>query len=205
MKAKTISVEIDDFKIKGPAERMVQLFALGMLAQTLPPAANVQPVVSTAVPAIGEYWPLQGGLNGGFVHASGDVPAHYLIFAAKDVGTLEWGGRGVEVNGLSKTDGYTNTQVLIGNEDERAYPAANACAEYQADSHHDFYLPAAAELYQGWLNCPEVFAKDCYYWSSSQRSANLAFLMYFDAGGQLSYGKYDELRVRPVRSVLIEA
>jgi len=203
MKAKTISIEADGLKIKGTAERMIQLLAASVFVQALPPAANVQPVVVSAVPEIGKPWPGQGGINGGYIEARGDVPAHYLIFAAKDVGDHEWGGRGVEVKGLSKTDGYTNTQVLIGNDDERKYPAADACAEYQADGHHDFYLPAAAELYQGWLNCPEVFAQDCYYWSSTQRSAHFAFHMHFVGGIQYGGGKYDELRVRPVRRLFI--
>ena len=203
MKAKTISIEADGLKIKGPAERMIHLLAASMFAQALPPVANVQSVAPLGIPEIGQPWPGQGGINGGFVHARGDVPAYYLIIAAKDVGSLEWGGRGVEVKGLSKTDGYTNTQVLIGNDDERKYPAADACAEYQADGHHDFYLPAAAELYQGWLNCPEVFAQDCYYWSSSQRSALSAFDMYFGGGGQGLSGKDDDPRVRPVRRFFI--
>ncbi|MFI7799660.1 hypothetical protein PSFL_07430 [Pseudomonas sp. DD1] len=203
MKAKTISIEADGLKIKGTAERMIQLLAASLFVHALPPAANVQPVVASAVPEIGQPWPGQGGINGGFVHARGDVPAHYLIISAKDVGSLEWGCRGVEVKGLSKTDGLTNTQVLIGNDDERQYPAANACAEYQADGHHDFYLPAAAELYNCWVNCPEVFAQDCYYWSSSQRSANNVFSMDFADGNQLSHGKSYELRVRPVRRFFI--
>jgi len=203
MKAKTISIEADGLKIKGPAERMIQLLAASMFAQALPPAASVQAVAPSSIPEIGQPWPGQGGINGGFVHARGDVPAHYLIIAVKDVGSLEWGGRGVEVKGLSKTDGYTNTQVLIGNDDERKYPAADACAEYQADGHQDFYLPAAAELYQGWLNCPEVFAQDCYYWSSSQRSAYSAFGLYFGGGNQYGDGKVNELRVRPVRRFFI--
>jgi hypothetical protein len=46
--------------------------------------------------------------------------------------------------------------------------------------------------------------KDTWYWSSSQRSANNAFLMYFDDGYQDLYGKGSELRVRPVRSQLID-
>ncbi|MEO6680111.1 MAG: DUF1566 domain-containing protein, partial [Pseudomonas sp.] len=175
----------------------------GLLTQVLPPAANVQPVTITEIPALGEYWPGQGGINGGFVAARGDVPEHYLIFAKDDVGDHAWGGRGFELKGLSKTDGYTNTQVLIGNNDENKHPAANACAEHIADDHHDFYLPAAAELYQGWLNCPEVFAQDCYYWSSSQRSAHFAFCMYFDDGNQDTCGKDNELRVRPVRRFFI--
>ena len=46
--------------------------------------------------------------------------------------------------------------------------------------------------------------KPTWYWSSSQRSANYAFYLYFDAGNQGSTGKYGELRVRPVRSQLID-
>ena len=203
MKAKTISIEIDDFKIKGPSERMAQMLIAGLLTQALPPAANVQPITAHSIPALGEYWPGQGGFNGGLVAARSDVPAHYLIIAKDDVGAHEWGGRGVEVKGLSKTDGYTNAQVLIGNEDEREHPAANACAEHQADGHHDFYLPACAELYHCWVNVPDLFAKDTWYWSSSQRSANGAFFMHFGVGSQGSGVKGDELRVRPVRRFFI--
>lgn len=201
MKSKTMSIQIDEFKIKGPSERMAQLLISGLLTQAPPPAANVQPLTAHSVPALGEYWPGQGGFNGGLVAARGDVPAHYLIFADKDLGEFEWGGRGTELKGTSKTDGNLNTQILC--KDEEDHPAANKCAEYQADGHHDFYLPATAELYQGWLNCPEVFAHDCYYWSSSQRSAYGAFSLTFGDGGQNDYGKYFELRVRPVRRFFI--
>lgn len=47
--------------------------------------------------------------------------------------------------------------------------------------------------------------RDTWYWSSSQRSAYGAFTMYFDDGLQFSSDKSYELRVRPVRRVLIEA
>ncbi|MFW9085617.1 DUF1566 domain-containing protein [Pseudomonas sp. P2758] len=46
--------------------------------------------------------------------------------------------------------------------------------------------------------------KDTWYWSSSQRSADNAFGMLFDDGSQGYYGKTSELRVRPVRSQLID-
>ncbi|WP_449103582.1 DUF1566 domain-containing protein [Pseudomonas veronii] len=46
--------------------------------------------------------------------------------------------------------------------------------------------------------------RDTWYWSSSQRSAYYAFDMYFDAGTQGIIAKDDELRVRPVRSELIQ-
>jgi len=203
MKPEMITLKHGETTIKMPASSLAKLAMASVFAQVLPPAANVQPIAPTNIPALGSEWPGQGGFNGGLVAARGDVPAHYLIIAKDDIGDFEWGGRGIEVKGLSKTDGYTNTQVLIGNDDERKYPAADACAEYQADSHHDFYLPAAAELYHGWLNCPEVFAQDCYYWSSSQRAAYGAFGMTFDAGSQTTSGKDVELRVRPVRRFFI--
>ena len=203
MKPEMITLKHGDASIKMPAASLAKLAMASVFAQILPPAANVQPVAPSSIPEIGQPWPGQGGINSGLVHARGDVPAHYLIIAAKDVGSLEWGGRGVEVKGLSKTDGYTNTQVLIGNDDERKYPAAQDCAEYQADGHHDFYLPAAAELYHCWVSCPEVFAQDCYYWSSSQRSAYDAFSLVFGDGGQDDFGKLYALRVRPVRRFFI--
>ncbi|WLI32906.1 DUF1566 domain-containing protein [Pseudomonas sp. FP818] len=46
--------------------------------------------------------------------------------------------------------------------------------------------------------------RDTWYWSSSQRSALSAFFMLFDDGGQTSLGKFNELRVRPVRSEFID-
>ncbi|TWC17122.1 hypothetical protein FBY06_11830 [Pseudomonas sp. SJZ085] len=202
MKAEMVKLEHNGIHFKVARPRLAEIAIAALFVSSIPPVANVPSAAPVTAPDLGEYWAGQGGINGGFVAARGDVPAHYLIFAAKDVGSLKWGGRGVEVKGLSKTDGHTNTEVLC-NDDDNEYPAANACAEYQSDGHHDFYLPAAAELYQGWLNCPEVFAKDCYYWSSSQRSAYYAFYMEFADGGQYGDAKYNELRVRPVRRFFI--
>jgi hypothetical protein len=50
---------------------------------------------------------------------------------------------------------------------------------------------------------PEAF-RDTWYWSSSQRSADNAFTVLFDVGGQYTNVKGGELRVRPVRSELID-
>ena len=200
MKANTISIEADGLKIKGTSERMVQLLMAGMFAQALPPAANVQPVTAHSVPALGTEWPGQGGLNGGLVAARGDVPAHYLIVAKEDIGAHEWGGRGKESGATSKTDGLANSETL---QSEGGHPAIEAVAAYTAEGHTDFYLPACAELYHYWVNVPELFAKDTWYWSSSQRSANGAFGVGFDDGFQYNHGKGSELRVRPVRRFFI--
>ncbi|WP_223528288.1 DUF1566 domain-containing protein [Pseudomonas sp. A-RE-23] len=50
---------------------------------------------------------------------------------------------------------------------------------------------------------PEAF-RDTWYWSSSQRSAYGAFYMDFGDGTQDTSVKHFELRVRPVRSQLID-
>ena len=149
------------------------------------------------MPVIGEYWIGQGGINAGYVAARGDVPAHYLIFGDKDLGEFKWGRYQEESTAISKWDGDSNTQALV---EAGGHPAAEAANSYQADGHADFYLPAATELYQAWAY--DLIAKGA-YWSSSQRSADFAFTMYFGDGIQTCSGKSNELRVRPVRRFFI--
>ncbi|WP_433886650.1 DUF1566 domain-containing protein [Pseudomonas vranovensis] len=197
------SISITNFTLNIHSPLKAPMPALAVLGAALAAggAMNAGAPTLADIPAIGQPWPGQGGINGGLVAARGDVPEHYLIIAAKDIGEHAWGGYREESKATSKTDGKANTEWLCNEETE--HPAANACAEYQADGHHDYYLPAAAELYHCWVNCPEVFAQDCYYWSSSQRSAYSAFFMVFGDGGQDIGGKSTELRVRPVRRLFI--
>ncbi|MCU0212547.1 MULTISPECIES: DUF1566 domain-containing protein [Pseudomonas] len=149
------------------------------------------------MPAIGEYWPGQGGINAGYVAARGDVPAHYLIFGDKDLGEFKWGRYQEESAATSKWDGKANTDALIA---AGSHPAAEAARAHTADGHSDFDLPAATQLHQAWAH--DLIAKGA-YWSSSQRSANHAFFMHFGDGYQGLIGKSHELRVRPVRRFFI--
>lgn len=201
MQAPSISIKNLTLNIHSSPKAAMPALAVLSAALAAGGAMNAETTALTDIPAVGQAWPGQGGINGGLVAARGDVPEHYLIIAAADAGDHEWGGYREESKATSKTDGKANTEWLCSEETQ--HPAANACAEYKADGHHDFYLPAAAELYHCWVNCPEVFAQDCYYWSSSQRSANIAFIMYFAGGTQDTNGKYLEHRVRPVRRLFI--
>ncbi|KMN08904.1 Lcl C-terminal domain-containing protein [Pseudomonas helleri] len=63
-------------------------------------------------------------------------------------------------------------------------------------------LPAQTAIEAFQEGNAEAF-KDTWYWSSSQRSADYAFLMTFDGGSQTSGDEYVELRVRPVRRELL--
>lgn len=154
------------------------------------------PAAPSGIPAVGEYWPGQGGINAGFVPACGNVPAHYLVLGDKDLGEFEWGRYKEESAATSKWDGKANTDALIA---AGGHPAAEAARTYTADGHTDFDLPAAAQLYQVWVH--GLIAKGA-YWSSTQRSANHAFFMGFGGGYQGDDGKDYELRVRPVRRFL---
>ncbi|MFJ2455402.1 DUF1566 domain-containing protein [Pseudomonas protegens] len=197
MKPEMITIKHGDASIKMPASSLAKLALASVFAQVLPPAANVQMAAPSSVPAIGTYWPGQGGINGGYVEARGDVPAHYLIFGDKDLGEFAWGRYREESEATSKWDGKANTDALIA---AGGHSAAEAARAYTADGHNDFDLPAATQLYQAWAH---DLITEGYYWSSSQRSANFAFFLTFGGGDQDSNVKYGELRVRPVRRLFI--
>ncbi|ALQ01450.1 DUF1566 domain-containing protein [Pseudomonas brassicacearum] len=197
MKAEMITLKHGDATIKMPSASLAKLALASTFAVVFPQAANVAPPAPGATPALGEYWPGQGGINAGFVAACGDVPAHYLILGDKDLGEFKWGRYREESAATSKWDGKANTDALIA---AGGHPAAEAARAYTADGHADFDLPAAAQLYQVWVH---GLITEGAYWSSSQRSANTAFGMDFDDGNQHDFGKRYELRVRPVRRFFI--
>ena len=146
------------------------------------------------IPEIGAVWPGQGGIYAGFMPARNGSEGYHLILG-DELERAEWGQYGDESPATSLIDGRANTLALIESGSE--YPAAVAAHKHEADGHTDFYLPAAAELYEIWLNLNGKFAG--WVWSSSQRSADYAFGMGFVDGLQDSLGKGYELRVRPVR------
>ncbi|HDS0941040.1 TPA: DUF1566 domain-containing protein [Pseudomonas putida] len=152
----------------------------------------------SAVPALGSYWPEQGGYNAGLVRGEDGAPDYYLIVPAlTDQLRAAWGGYGEEVEGASSaSDGLANTRALLADSNE--HPAAKLASEYTADGHNDFYLPARRELQLAEANVPELFEK-AYHWSSSQRSAYLACTMDFEDGWLDDYHKSGEFLVRPVR------
>ncbi|WP_288077257.1 DUF1566 domain-containing protein [Pseudomonas sp.] len=152
---------------------------------------------SLAPPAIGEYWPGQGGLYGGLRHYPEGLC--HIIFAAKDVGRHSYGEYGTNVEATSNIDGRENTAILVNR--DGSHPAADAAYGYTCDGHNDFYLPSSGELHHGYLYLPESFEKD-WYISSTQRSAYYAYGMDFEDGWLFFNVKGDERLARPVRRIL---
>ena len=90
----------------------------------------------------------------------------------------------IEENWANSRNGDNPNSLPVGTLYSEESPTQTSLAAFQEDGAESF--------------------KDTWYWSSSQRSANNAFHMHFADGYQLSNVKNLELRVRPVRSQLID-
>lgn len=158
-------------------------------------AAPADAAASADRPAIGGYWPAQGGFYAGDMRGD-DGTVYGLIVAdcgtAQDVGRAKWGPEGVD--NLSQWDGLANTQAL-GDK----HPAAKLAAGHTADDHQDFYLPARRELQLAAANVPHLFGTDSWYWSSTPRTESWAWAVDFEDGYTSSFSRSYEFRVRPVR------
>ena len=183
-----------DLTISSPDEGVV--LKLATLAIAAAPA-----IAESGIPAIGEYWPGEGGVNGG-LFPRGDKPYYLIVPTGIDAeATHEWGGYGDELNGAnSPWDGQANTADLVGV--DTSHPAAQFCAAFERDGHKDFYLMARREASFLEITVPDVFAK-AYHWTSSQRSANNAYTMDFGVGWLFNFVKLNERLARPVRRKFI--
>lgn len=167
-------------------------------------------------PAIGQYWPGQGGIYCGVLPAVGDQPAVHMVFSTEEA-KLTWGPYGETVEGASsRSNGRGNTRAILLSvstgksnyceaqaeiKNSSKYPAAKWAAEYTNDGHTDFHLPSQAELFMASLHAPQVFNKDGWYWSSTQISAFNAFVQDFEHGNSSWGDKVIECRVRAVRRI----
>ncbi|WP_371360143.1 DUF1566 domain-containing protein [Pseudomonas sp. KT_2_4] len=185
-----------DLTISSPDEGVV--LKLATLAIAAGPA-----ITASGIPAVGEYWPGEGGVNGG-LFPGGDKPYYLIVPTGSDAeATHEWGGYGQELDGAkSPWDGQANTAYLASSNREHDHPAAQFCAAFERDGHKDFYLMARREASFLEITVPDVFTQS-YHWTSSQRSAYYAYFMVFGVGW-LYYGvKNDERLARPVRRKFI--
>ncbi|MFD2641808.1 hypothetical protein [Pseudomonas japonica] len=179
-----------DLTISSPDKGVV--LKLATLAIAAAPA-----IEANSVPAVGEPWPGEGGVNGGLFQG-GDRPYYLIIPTGADAeARLEFGSYGEEFTGaMSPHDGMTNTADLV--ETDNTYPAAQFCAKFERDGHKDFYLMARREASFLEGTVPETFSKGI-HWTSSQYSAGTAYYLGFEDGWLLSSGKLYERLVRPVR------
>lgn len=178
-----------DLFISGPDEVVLKLATLAIAAA---PA-----IAASGVPAIGEVWPGEGGVNGGLFPGNGK-PYYLIVPTGADAeGRFEWGGYGNELNGAkSAWDGQANTADLLAS--DGPHPAAQFCSAFEREGHSDFYLMARREGSFLEITLADVFSNG-YHWTSSQFSADGAYTMGFGDGWLDTSGKGHERLVRPVR------
>lgn len=205
MKEELILKLADDCKIVTTHERAARAVARELTFE--PGNAFYMPSVETLVgiPAIGELWPGQGGYNGGYFPARGDVKAHHLIVASlKEDLDLAYGGRDKRIAGADdKDDGLKNCQALIASGHE--HPAAKFCLDYREDGHADYFLGARRQMLFLAATVPQLFRTDRYYWTSTRASSDHAVGQAFGDGCQVSNGMQVEHLVRPVRRYFINS
>lgn len=159
----------------------------GQQAAPVAPAAAVAPMI----PAVGDYWPGQGGRLVG-MHPEGG----YLVAGEPLEGKYQFGRYDQDLTFFSPTDGETNTRALLGLGDA---PAALAASEYTADGHHDFYLPSQTE---GAMILGALGLSDGVFWTSTPYGSRYAWAVSFASGTVDHWTRRYEFRVRPVRRVI---
>lgn len=154
------------------------------------------------LPTFGEVVPGEGGRLGAIMRGAvvdGVRQPDYAIIVPDLPGVdMEWGKRGQEVAGASSlTDGQANTAAMLA---AKCKPALHIAKLKTTEGHADLYLPARAELWALRANVPELF-ETRWHWSSTQFSANDAFVQDFEYGTSDWCSKYGACRVRAVRRI----
>lgn len=153
---------------------------------------------------LGELCPHYGGVFAGLVCGQDKKPDYYLFVppdrAAQAI--LPWGG-GYEYDELGAKDshdGLANTIALC--ESKINHPAAQFARGLELYGLKDYYLPSREELRLCFINCRKLFEHD-WYWSSTQFSANFAWMQLFGYCDQFTGRKVNGYRVRAVRRLLV--
>lgn len=159
----------------------------------------------------------EGGFVSAFIASSDGRKAIVISAPAADgdFGDLEWdpsyeGSPGAK----SFIDGLANSMAI----DNDQHPAAQKARAYRGGGFEDWHLPAHAVQTAILANCCPIWTvldvfresgaaayQKSDYWSSTESQFDSGFAWGQDFGDGYSdyWGKYLELRVRPVRIVLI--
>lgn len=156
-------------------------------------------------PAIGQYWEGQGGIYGGILPDYEGNQPRVLIFADIEAIDLPWGGMGTKEDGAhDHGDGAANTRDLVDcGRFPHSHQAARFASSYERDGHNDFYLPSRRELNVAYHTIRESFDQTDWYWSSTEKSATMAWGRNFGDIDLKSLFKHMPARARPVRSMAI--
>lgn len=161
---------------------------------------------TTTAPRIGQPWPEQGGLYAGIMAGHNGHPDYHLIVATPEQGEITdiaWGEYGKKIKGAaSYHDGQANTADMAA----AGLALGQRIRALQIDGHTDWHLPSQAEIHLMAANLKDRLNQDDWYWTSTQYSANHAWVQDFLNGYQGSVVSKDSKgRARAVRMIQISA
>ncbi|MDP3651079.1 MAG: DUF1566 domain-containing protein [Rhodoferax sp.] len=172
-------------------------FIPGVLAEK-----EMQARTDLTPPAMGEYWPGQGGRYICTLPALLDMPERHLIAAEGETEDLTFGPSEDVQGAASQIDGTANTKALLAH---GKHPAALCASAYTADGHTDFFLPSKLDMVMAHICAPQLFKKSGWYWTSTQGSRSFAFVQDFENGISDWYYKDYDHRVRAFRVIPLNA
>ncbi len=155
---------------------------------------------SLSTPLPGQYWEGQGGYYAGLMVDGNQLWYIILSDAKYELESLTWGKQPNEIKGdFSRRDGRKNTALILAAEPDNE--AAQHVTALLIDGHKDFYWPAQHELDQINITCPQLMGIK-QYWSSTQYSADHAWIQAFELGRTYISLKDIKRAVRAVRRIL---
>lgn len=163
-------------------------------------ATTTQPHGQASLPpAMGDYWPGQGGRYICSLPALLGLPARHLIAGEGEAEDLTFGPCDDVPAATCQIDGAANTAALLAT--GKDHPAAQWASDYTADGHTDFFLPSKLDLVMAHICAPQLFKKSGWYRTSTQGSRSSAFVQDFEYGDSDWGSKGDEHRVRAFRVI----
>ena len=139
-----------------------------------PVDAEIERQATGTIPAIGAYWPGQGGIYAGVARGRDGEADYHLILCQE-----------------APTQGFTWQAAL------------DLAKTITADGHSDFIVPTRFESALLYANLQDQFDTDHWYWTSTQCSETRAWGQCFGNGDQLDGGKGYERRVRFARRLAL--
>ncbi len=137
------------------------------------------------------------------------------VSALEDLGNYEWGCYGTDINGDNSSvspeldgigTGLQNTLEIVAGCSSTPIAASEALA-YESGGYSDWYLPSKDELLEMYNTIGNGGSQgdiggfgNNWYWSSSEANRFGAWVVGFNSGAELTPGKGNNYKVRPIRS-----
>jgi len=129
---------------------------------------------ATSTPSIGQEWPEQGGVFIGSRLIDG-VTHHIIIPGGSEFDLVD-----VEFKDLDSA----------------------VAGRGEVNGHGDWHAPDQKDMMLAYINVPDLFDKDDWYWTNKPYGSLSAWAVNFEDGGVDVWLRDDEFRVRPVRSII---